>query len=759
MPLGKVVFKPGINRETTSYGNDGGWFDSSLIRFRKGRPEKMGGWSKLSTGAVQGQPRSLNTWVALDSSKYMGVGTESKMYIEEGGTYNDITPIRATGTLAANPFTTGSAGSGTVTVTAAAHGATTGDFVTFSGGATTDGVTAAQLNLEFEITLVDNNSYTVATAGSASSGSTAGGGSAVVAAYQISVGLSTYVQGTGFGAGLWGGTTSVFSQTTLATDVNNSATSVVLTSASNFEAAADTLNGAITIVSVTLIVDDASSFPEQGTVLIGSEKIGYTVKTATTFTGLTRGADGTTIAAGADGVAVTFVGLIQIEDELIQYTGKSSNTLDAGVVRGVRGTTAAAHTAGVNISEANDFIGWGEAGGTTSASESQLRLWNQDTWGEDLIFNSFDGAGYYWDKDLGVAARSSILSAQTGASSTPGQIRQIMVSGSDRHVIAFGCTPYGSTNQDLLQIRWSNQEDPFNWTPTAINTSGDQRLSSGSEIIRAIKTRAEILIWTDVSLHSMRFVGPPLTFGFSLLANGTSLISPNAVVSVDDKVFWMARENFYVYTGKVENVPCTVLRYVFDDINLAQKYKFFAASNRMFNEVIWFYVSSTATEIDRYAKFNYVEGTWDIGVLSRTAWIDYGINDFPRAAGTDSGSNYIYNHEFGTTADGAAMTSFIESSDFDLDPAGEQFMFINRMIPDIDIATSSSATVDYILKTRDYPGDTLATNSTNAISSTTQQAFLRARARQAAIRIQSSAADVAWTLGDLRLEARPDGER
>ena len=179
----------------------------------------------------------------------------------------------------------------------------------------------------------------------------------------------------------------------------------------------------------------------------------------------------------------------------------------------------------------------------------------------------------------------------------------------------------------------------------------------------------------------------------------------------------------------------------------------------MFNEVIWFYVSSTATEIDRYAKFNYVEGTWDIGVLSRTAWIDYGINDFPRAAGTDSGSNYIYNHEFGPTADGAAMTSFIESSDFDLDPAGEQFMFINRMIPDIDIATSSSATVDYILKTRDYPGDTLATNSTNAISSTTQQAFLRARARQAAIRIQSSAADVAWTLGDLRLEARPDGER
>ena len=257
----------------------------------------------------------------------------------------------------------------------------------------------------------------------------------------------------------------------------------------------------------------------------------------------------------------------------------------------------------------------------------------------------------------------------------------------------------------------------------------------------------------------MRFVGPPLVFGFSLLANGVSLLGPNAVVSVDDKVFWMARENFHAYTGKVETIPCTVLKYVFDDINLSQKYKFFAASNRMFNEVIWFYVSSAANEIDRYAKFNYVEGTWDIGLLSRTAWIDYGIYDYPRATGADDSVNYVYSHELGTTADGVAMTSFIESADFDLDPAGEKFMFISKMIPDIDIDTNSAATVDYILKTRDYPGDTLVTNSTSAISSTTQQAFLRARARQAVIRVQSSAADVAWTLGDLRLNARPDGER
>ena len=240
MPLAKVVFKPGINRETTSYGNDQGWFDSSLIRFRKGRPEKMGGWSKLSGTALEGQARSLHTWAALDGSKYLGIGTESKLYIEEGAVYYDLTPVRATTSLGANPFTTGSAGSGTITVTATGHGAQTGDFVTFSGAATTDGVTAAQLNTELKITVINSNSYTVSTAGSASSGTTAGGGSSVVAQYQLTTGLTTYVQGTGFGAGLWGGTTSGVSETTLASDLTDSATSVVLTSASNFETVADT---------------------------------------------------------------------------------------------------------------------------------------------------------------------------------------------------------------------------------------------------------------------------------------------------------------------------------------------------------------------------------------------------------------------------------------------------------------------------------------------------------------------------------------
>ncbi len=762
MPLAKLTFRPGVNRETTSYGSENGWYNSDLIRFRKGRPEKMGGWTKLSSSTIQGIGRSLLTWAALDGSKYMGLGTESKYYIEEGGGYNDITPLRTTTTLGTNPFTTGSSGTGTVTVTAPSHGAVNGDFVTFSGATTTDGIAAALLNLEFEITLIDQNSYTISTAGSASSGSTAGGGSSVSAAYQINTGLSTVVSGTGFGAGQWGGTVTSFSQTVLAGGgINDSVTSITLTSASNFQTASTTISANVTLTSTTITVASATNLPEKGTIKINSENIKFGNRSGTTLSNLSRGADGTTTAAHTSGDTVTYVGVILIEDELILYTGKSTNTLDAGVVRGARGTSAAAHSAGVNVSEAHDFIGWGESASTSATSGSNIRLWSQDNWGEDVAFAVFDGTPYYWDKTLGLSARATDLASQTGASDAPTITRKIMVSGADRHLVCLGCNPKDSTTQDLLQIRWSNQEDPFDWTPTATNTAGGQRISSGSEIVSAVRTRQELLIWTDVNLHAMRFVGPPLTFSISLVAGNTSVIGPNAAVAVGDRVFWMDRENFYAYTGKLQVVPCTVLRYVFDDINLDQSFKFFAASNRMFDEVFWFYVSSSATEIDRYVKYNYTENTWDIGTMARTAWIDTGIHDNPRASDSPSGTTYVYIQETGEDADGSAMNSYIESADFDLGD-GEQFMFMSRLIPDIDITDSSadsSGSVDYVLKLRNFPGDSLATNSTNVVTPTTQQSFLRARARQATLRVQSSTTDLAWTLGDLRLDIRPDGRQ
>jgi hypothetical protein len=761
MPLSKIQFRPGVNRETTSYGDENGWFNSDLVRFRKGRPEKMGGWTRLSSNIIKGTGRSLHVWAALDGSKYMGLGTETKFYIEEGGGYNDVTPIRVTTTLGANPLTTGAASSGVVTVTAPAHGAVNGDFVTLSGATTTDGITAAQLNTEHELTLIDSNSYTIPTAGAASSGSTAGGGSAVVATYQINTGLDTVVTGTGFGAGLWGGLSTGYSQTTLndSGGISNSDTTFILTSAADFETAATTTGANLTAASTTIAGADTTGFPSKGTIKIGSENIRYGTNVGNVFGDLTRADDGTTAASSSSGAAITFVGLVLIDNELLQYTGKSSNTIDAGVVRGARGTTAAAHSDGATVKEANDFVGFGQASATTAESGSNIRLWAQDNWGEDLAFNVYDGAPYYWDKTLGLGNRATTFASQTGSSGAPTITRRTMVSGADRHIVCFGCNPINETEQDLLMIRWSDQEGPFDWTPTATNTAGSQRISSGSEIISAQKTRQEMLIWTDTSLHAMRFVGPPFTFGVSMLANNVSIIGPNAVTTVGDKVFWMDRENFFVYTGRVQVIPCTLLRYVFDDINLEQNFKCFAASNKMFDEVFWFYPSADASEIDRYVKFNFTENTWDLGTLSRTAWADYGIHNNPRGSGQSGDTNYIYVHESGDDDDGSAMEAFIESADFDLGD-GEQFMFMDRLIPDIDItSTDADASVNYILKTRNYPGDSLATNSTNAVKSSTQQAFLRSRSRQATLRIESDTTDITWTLGDLRLGLRPDGRR
>jgi len=763
MPFSKISFRPGVNRETTSYGDENGWYNSDLIRFRKGRPEKMGGWSKLSTSTIIGTGRSLHTWAAMDGSKYMGLGTEAKFYIEEGGTYNDITPLRKTVTLGTDPIVTGTASSGVVTINDTNHGARSGDYVTISGATTTDSITAAQLNLEFKLTVVNPNSYTVSTAGSAGSGSTAGGGSAVKAAYQISAGLGIVVPGTGWGAGLWGGSVETYSETTLNGSINDSATSIILTSAADFDTAATTITANLTDVSTSIPLADSSSFPSQGTVLINSEKIRYGNNTSNTLSDLTRETDGTTAAAHTSGDTATYVGLIQIEQELIQYTGKTSQTLDAGVVREVRGTTAAAHADGTAVKEAHDFVGWGEAADITTSAGSNIRLWSQDNWGEDLVFNAYDGTPYYWDKTLGTSARAIRLEDwPAGATSAPTVTRRVMLSGADRHLVCFGANPIGETDQDLLMVRWSDQEDPFDWYPTATNTAGSQRLATGSEIVSAQKTRQEMLIWTDASLHAMRFTGPPYTFTISMLANNISILGPNAVATIGDKAFWMDRENFYVYSGRVQVIPCTLLRYVFDDINLTQSHKFFAASNRMFDEVFWFYASASSTDIDRYVKFNFTESTWDLGTLARTAWVDFGIHDNPRGCGAASDVNYVYLQEYGQNADEAAMNSFIESADFDLAPDGDHYMFISRLIPDVSINDTSggaSGTVNYVVKTRNYPGDSLTTNSTNAVTSTTQQSFLRARARQAVLRIESSTADFSWTLGDLRLEVRPDGRR
>ena len=613
MPLTPLTFKPGINNESTSYANEGGWFDCDLVRFHLGLPEKFGGWEKASSSTYLGSARRLHNWVALDGSDFMGVGTHLKYYIEEGGAFNDITPIRVT-TAAGDVTFSASNGSTTLTVTDASHGAVQNDFVTFSGAASLGGlVTATILNAEHQIVSVtDANTYTITLSVTANSSDSGNGGSSVVGAYQINVGLDTTVGVTGWGAVTWG-----------------------------------------------------------------------------------------------------------------------------------RGT-------------------WGSAAGVTTSTE--LRLWSHDNFGEDLLINPIDGAIYYWDKTSSLSARAVNITSLAGTNNAPIVAKQILVSDIDRHIIAFGCNAQGSSTQDNLLIRFSSQESPTDWEARADNTAGDLRLGSGSTFIQALETKREILVWTDKSLHSMRFIGAPFTFGLQQLASNITIMAPKAAIATEDVVFWMGNDNFYVYGGQTQQMPCTVRDKVFLDFNFAQKDKVVAGVNSQWGEVIWFYPSASSTDNDRYVVYNYLEKVWYYGGMSRTAWIDRGVRQYPIAAS----GGYLYNHEKGTDDDGSAMTCFIESGNIDIGE-GDQFVLTRRILPDLKFAgsTASNPTVDFTVKTRNYPGantaqtgtGTITRTATNPVEQWTNEIDLRLRGRSFAFRVDSNTTGVKWELGKPRIDIRPDGRR
>ena len=622
MPFAKFKFKPGINKEGTNYSNENGWFDADKIRFRKGRPEKIGGWEKHSSNTFIGTCRKIHVYSDIEQTKYKILGTHKKLYALEGNVYNDITPIRTT-TSAGDVTFAATNGSSTITATDTSHGAIIGDFVTFSGASSLGGnITAAVLNQEYEVVSVPNNnsftftakntSGTEVTANSSDSGN---GGSSVVGTYQINVGLDTYVSSTGWGVGSWG--------------------------AGGF--------GSTTPLSLT----------------------------------------------------------------------------------------------------------------------NQLRLWTIDNFGDDVIAAPRGGPIYYWDESSGLTTRAVEASTRSGASNTPVAVSQLLMSDIDRHVIALGCNPIGSSTIDPLLVRFSDSENAVDWTPTATNSAGGVRLSTGSLIVGGLQTRQEILIWTDVGVVSMRFVGQPFVFSFNEIATGMSLISPNGAATAGGVVYFMDDGAFYQYAGSVQKLPCTVLDYIFSDFNQTQSYKVFAAANPKYNEIIWFYPSADSTEINRYVTYNYLENNWSIGTTNdgfvRTAWNPSYSLDYPLAASKNdtSGLNYLYDQEFGFLADGSGFTAFIESADFDLDPAGEKFMFISKLIPDLEFRKSSDTgnTVDIVIKGRDYPLQDLSILSTTSVTPSSTFANIRGRSRQSAIRVSNSTGDFGWRLGDIRLELRQDGKR
>ena len=622
MALQKTIFRPGIYREGTDYDNEGGWFDCNLVRFRKGRPEKFGGWSKLTSNTYLGTARALHPWVSLGGTKYLGIGTHLKYYIESGNNFNDVTPIRST-TSAGDVTFSATNGDATITVADTAHGAVKNDFVTFSGASSLGGnVTAAVLNQEYQIaTIVNANSYTIeakdtsGTTVTANASDSNNGGSSVVGTYQISVGLDVYVAGTGWGINGWG--------------------------------------------------------------------------------------------------AGTF-------------------------------------------------------GSTSSLSlTNQLRLWTHDNFGEDLIINARAGGIYKWVENNGVGTRAVELSGITGANQIPTVGLQVITSEKDRHLIVLGADPISGTSRtgtvDPMLIAFSDQENELEFESTNTNTAGSLRLSSGSSIIGAVKSRQEIMIWTDTALYSMQFIGPPFTFAVNLINEGIGLVGPKAAITAPQGIYWMSYNNFYVYNGSVQTIPCTVHNYVFGDINLGQSFKFNAFTISDKSEVGWFYCSSSSTEIDRYVIYNYIENLWIYGSLTRTAWLDAGIENYPRAVN----GGYLYQQEIGFNDDGSPMTNvFIESSDFDIGD-GEQFTFIRRIIPDFKFLQNNNAgNINIVVKTRNFPGDSLTTNSTNAITETTTQAYVRGRARQMVLRFESDDdatgngnLDIGWRLGATRIDTRPDGKR
>ena len=641
MPLTKLKFRPGINREATSYSNEGGWFDSEKVRFRFGFPEKIGGWVKYTILAFLGSCRSLHSWVALDGTLFLGVGTHLKYYVNEGGAYNDITPIRATTTNGITFSATN--GSSTITATDSSHGATEGDFVTLSGAVSLGGlITADVLNQEYQIDkIVDTNTYTFTartadtsiqsitttsglnpTAVTANSSDSGNGGSGVDGVYQATVGLNTSLTGTGWNAGTWG-----------------------------------------------------------------------------------------------------------------------------------RGT-------------------W-NSNADLSVAGATLRIWSHDNFGEDLLINARDSGIWYWDRSGGTDARAVELSGLAGADTTPTIAKKVLVSDRDRHIIAFGCDGELSIGtQDPLLIRFGSQESLTDWASKATNTAGELRIGSGSEIITALETRQQIIVFTDVSLHAMQFLGPPFTFGINSISENVTIAGPLAAIAVEDMVFWMGQQEFYVYAGNVQRLPCTVRDYVFSDINLLQGQKITAGTNTAFSEVWWFYPSASAEENDRYVVYNYQQQIWYYGTLSRTVWLDRGIIENPISAGSD---HYLFRQEIGSddgsTDPASAINAHIESSQFDLGE-GDKFMFINRILPDLTFrdSTAGSPSATLTLKTRNYPGGRYLQTSAQAVTQTsaattsvveqfTDQVNVRLRGRSFAIKVASTDTEVEWRLGSPRIEVRTDGAR
>jgi hypothetical protein len=646
MPFIKLQFKPGVNRDQTDYSNEGGWYECDKIRFRSGYPEKLGGWVKATPSPFIGVCRQMWNWITTFSDNFLAMGTNEKVYIEAGGYYNDITPLRTVNPTLATPITDNSVYTSTTTPTivtitlSSVHNAQTGNYVTISGvTGPIGGIPASQINGNHQITVTNTFSFTIPVTGPVTSNVSGSGGTAITIKFEIDIGNPIAVNGYGWGTGTW-----------------------------------------------------------------------------------SRGA-------------------------------------------------------------------WGL--GSTSPITQPQRDWWFDNFDNDLVMNIRNGAPYWWvrgstdDPSTALASRAITLQQYATnegytSSAVPVQVMQLLVSQQDKHLIAFGAVPFGSTSAadfDPLLIRWADQDTPGDWTPTQTNTAGDLRVSRGSRIVRALPTRQEILVWTNTHLFTLQFLGTTDVFGLQEYADNISIVSSRAVSSAANITYWMGQDKFYAYTGRVETLPCTLRNHVFNDLNYGQADQIISGTNEQWNEIWWFYPTSNSDYNNAYVVYNHLERIWYYGTIDRTAWLDTPLRQNPQATNTSVvvdnlgnvtvGDGLLYNHENGINDDNIAMVSYIQSSDFDLED-GDQFMLTRRILPDIEFngSTANAPEVTLSIRPRNFPGAPVSITPADtqrvietSVDQYTDQVFVRARARQMALKVQSDTLGVQWQLGAPRLDARPDGRR
>lgn len=767
MPLQKLIFKPGVNREGTTLTNEGSWFETDKVRFRSGFPEKLGGWAAISANRFLGVCRSLWNWITLKNYNLLGVGTNQKFYVENGGRYYDVTPVTYSSTITGISVEAGSYVATITDPTAASY--QTGDIVVISGVlAPIGGVPPEVFNQQYMVTYVSGTEYTIRLRAVSPIESPAAyypatstqnaTGLDVLVEYLLSSGLPIYTVGTGWGVGPWSPYVEVALTNPFTTTLNSSIVKVT------YNAHGLVAGSYVTFTSI------ATDFGALKTYAPPSPQIPVTKDALLkTFA---------VLASPAPTANEFYISLADANGITVRAT--SAVTLQGGAVTLNR----------QNPDPLVEKYNWGDGytvGGTGVASGLQLRLWSQSNFGESLIINPRGGALYLWEPGENPTPAFDQRAELLVAENLPTRVNEVMVSDATRIVIAFGCTDYVAPISDgvfdPMLIRWSTNEDFLTWTPETTNQAGSYRLSHGSEIITAVQTRQEILVWTDAALYSMQYIGPPYVWSFNILADNISLISPNAVAIANGMVFWMGTDKFYVYSGRVETLPSALRQYVFQDFNKDQGYQVFGCTNEGYSEVWWFYCSANSNMVDKYVVFNYLDQVWYYGSMQRTAWLDSATRQYPQAAlggqytmlsqnisdtdtsidvadassfpnsgyirigseiiyyaansgaalngclrgqldstasahladaiVTEYASNLVVFHEFGN--DDATdlqrarpIESFIQSSDIDLDD-GDRYVFVWQMVPDFSFDGSTTPApnkpeVEVTIRPRQNPG-------------------------------------------------------